>query len=128
MNREVDARDRLVEETRQVIACALQVHNTLGHGLLEKPYERAITVELAERGIRFAQQPRYPVVYKGVGVGEFVPDLVVFDRVVVDTKVVDRLSDQERGQVLNYLRISGLKVGLLLNFRWPKLEFRRVVL
>lgn len=128
MGMEAESRDRLVEETRQVIACALEVHNTLGHGLLEKPYERALAVELRERGIPFAQQPRYPVVYKGIDVGEFVPDLVVYDQVVVEIKVVDRLSDQERGQVLNYLRISGLHIGLLLNFRWPKLEFKRVAL
>ena len=128
MDREVQEGGRLARETRQIISCALEVHNTLGHGLLEKPYERALAVEFEQRGIPFVQQPGFPVVYKGRNVGEFVPDLIVFDEVIVDTKVVERLSDQERGQVLNYLRISGLHVGLLLNFRWPKLQFKRVAL
>jgi GxxExxY protein len=66
--------------------------------------------------------------YKGVQVSEFVPDLIAGQSVVVDTKVIDRISDHERGQVLNYLRITGLRVALILNFRRPKLEWERLVL
>lgn len=116
------------EETRQIIACAHEVLNTLGHGLLERPYENALVRELGIRGIPRMQQPRYPVMYKGERVGEFVPDLVVFGRVIVDTKVVDRLSDREAGQMLNYLRISGFPVALALNFRNPRLDCRRFAL
>jgi GxxExxY protein len=63
-----------------------------------------------------------------VQVGEFVPDLIAFGSVIVDTKVIDRITDLERGQMLNYLRITKLRVGLILNFKKPKLEFERVVL
>jgi len=66
--------------------------------------------------------------YKGERVSEFVPDLVVEDPVIVDAKVIDRITDHERGQMLNYLRITALRVGLVVNFRRPKLEWERIVL
>ncbi|MEY4005951.1 MAG: hypothetical protein RLZZ221_2047 [Verrucomicrobiota bacterium] len=66
--------------------------------------------------------------YKGERVSEFVPDLVVEDSVIVDAKVIDRITDHERGQMLNYLRITALRVGLVVNFRRPKLEWERIVL
>lgn len=116
------------EECRQIVGCAMEVLNELGYGLLEKPYERALVVEFDLRGIRYRQQPRYPVDYKGRRVGCFIPDLVVMERVIVDTKVVDSLGELERGQMLNYLQITGLEVGLLLNFRRSRLEWRRVCL
>ena len=116
------------EETRRIIGCAHEVLNTLGSGLTEKPYENALVGEFVLREIPYLQQPRYPVDYKGCRVGEFIPDLVVFRRVIVDTKVVDRLSDLETGQVLNYLRVTGLRVGLILNFRYPRLQCRRFAL
>ncbi len=115
-----------LHESRRIVGCAMEVLNVLGHGLLEKPYERALVVELDIRAIAYRQQPTYPVIYKTREVGYFVPDLVVMDRIVVDTKVVDRIGDSERGQMLNYLGITGLEVGLMLNFRRPKLEWRRI--
>jgi GxxExxY protein len=105
----------------------MEVLNHVGHGLLEKPYERALAVELGLRGIPYIQQPRYPIEYKGKPIGEYVPDLVVYGRVVVDTKVVERLTQHEIGQMLNYLRITGLGLGLLLNFQRAKLEWKRVL-
>jgi GxxExxY protein len=116
------------EETRQIIGCAHEVLNTLGNGLTEKPYENALVREFVLRRIPYLQQPRYPVDYKGCRVGEFIPDLVVFQKVIVDTKVVDRISDLETGQILNYLRIAGLRVGLVLNFRYARLQCRRFAL
>ncbi len=116
------------DETRQIISCAHEVLNTLGHGLLEKPYENALVREFGLRELPYRQQPRYPVEYKNCRVGEFVPDLVVFQRVIVDTKVVDRIGDPEAGQMLNYLRITGLRLGLILNFRRPRLDCRRIAL
>jgi len=118
---------RLWGQTRAIVGCAMEVLNTLGHGLIEKPYERALALELHGQGIPFAQQPIYPVLYKGETVGEFIPDLVVFNRIVVDAKVVERLTQNETGQVLNYLRISQLDLGLLLNFRHASLQWRRVL-
>jgi GxxExxY protein len=116
------------DETRRIIGCAMEVLNTLGHGLLEKPYENALVVEFQQQGISYKQQPRFDVVYKGVKVGEYVPDLIVFDKVVVDTKVIEKITDHEIGQVLNYLKITGLKLGLVLNFRRARLEWKRIVL
>ena len=106
----------------------MEVLNTLGHGLLEKPYENALVVEFRLQGIPYKQQPRFDVIYKGVKVGEYVPDLIVFDKIVVDTKVIEKITDHEIGQVLNYLKITGLKLGLVLNFRRARLEWKRVAL
>ena len=116
------------ELTRKIIGCSIEILNGLGHGLLEKPYENALVAEFGLRGIAYRQQPRYDVMYKDVAVGEYIPDLIVADKVVVDTKVVDHITDHEIGQMLNYLKITGLKVGLIINFRKARLEWRRVVL
>jgi GxxExxY protein len=116
------------DEVFQIVGCAMEVLNTLGHGLLEKPYENALVVEFGLRGIPYKQQPRFDVVYKGVRVGDYIPDLIVFDKIVVDAKTIDRITDAERGQILNYLKITQLKVGLILNFKKPKLEWERLVL
>ena len=85
-------------------------------------------VEFKLRGIGFSQQRRFEVVYKREPVGLFVPDLMAYDQVVVDTKVIDRITDVERGKMLNYLRITKLRVGLILNFKHPRLEWERIVL
>ena len=116
------------DEVFQIVGCAIEVLNTLGHGIVEKPYENALVVEFRLRKIPFRQQPAFDVLYKGEKVGLFVPDLIAFDSVVVDTKVIDRITDHERGLMLNYLRITGLHVGVLLNFKHRKLEWQRVVL
>ena len=116
------------EEVRQIVGCAFEVLNTLGHGLLEKPYENALCVEFKLRNIPFTQQPRFNVVYKGVKVGDYIPDLIAFENIIIDTKTIERITDIERGQVLNYLKITGRKVGLILNFKHPRLEWERLVL
>jgi GxxExxY protein len=95
---------------------------------LEKPYENALAVEFRLRGIPFEQQPQFDVVYKGETVGLYVPDLIVRNRVVVDTKTIERIGDHEKGQMLNYLRLTGLRVGLILKFKRAKLTWERVVL
>ncbi len=116
------------EETHQIIGCAMEVLNTLGHGLREKPYENALCVEFGLRNIAYAQQPHFDVVYKEVKVGEYIPDLVVFDKIVIDTKTIERITDHEKGQILNYLKITGLRVGLILNFKYAKLQYERLAL
>lgn len=116
------------QEVYQIVACAIEVLNGLGHGIVEKPYENALAVEFQLRGVPFRQQPAFDILYKGKQVGLFVPDLIVFDAIVVDTKVIDRITDHERGLMLNYLRITNLRVGLILNFKHAKLEWERLVL
>ena len=115
------------KETDAIIGSAFDVLNEIGHGFHEKPYENSMAVEFQYRNIPYLQQPRYPIRYREVVVSEYVPDLIAFELVIVDTKVIERINDHEIGQMLNYLRITGLPVGLILNFKNSKLEFRRVV-
>ena len=128
MNTNPDNKILLKDEVYQIIGSAIDVLNELGHGFHEKPYENALVVEFGIRKVPVKQQATYEVVYKGQNVGTFIPDLICFDQVVVDTKVIDRISDVERGQMLNYLRITKLRVGVILNFKNPKLEWERIVL
>ena len=118
----------LKDEVFQIVGCAIEVLNTLGHGLVEKPYENAWVIEFLLRKMPFKQQPSYDVLYKGHKIGLFVPDLIVFDALVVDTKVIDKITDHERGLMLNYLRITTLRVGVILNFKHRKLEWERIAL
>ena len=116
------------QEVFQIISCAIEVLNALGHGIVEKPYENALVVEFGLRKIPFRQQPAFDIFYKGTKVGLFVPDLIAFESVVVDTKVINQITDRERGLMLNYLRITNLRVGVILNFKYRKLEWERIVL
>ena len=118
----------LKDEVYQIVGSAIEVLNEIGHGLHEKPYENALVVEFGLRGIPFQQQPQFEVLYKAHKVGLFVPDMVAFGAVVVDAKVIERITDIERGQMLNYLKITKLRVGAILNFKNPKLEWERIVL
>ena len=118
----------LKEEVYAVVGCAIEVLNHLGHGLHEKVYENALCVEFRLRAIPCTQQERHRVLYKGEVVGEYIPDLVVQGKLIVDTKTIERITDHERGQMLNYLRITGLQVGLILNFKHARLEWERIVL
>src|SRR5258707_6161725 len=116
------------KETHEIISCAFAVVNELGPALNEKCYENALTVEFKLRGIAFDQQRSFEVLYKGQRVGEFVPDLIAFGQVIVDAKVIEQITDRERGQMLNYLRICKLRVGLILNFKHARFEMERIAL
>ena len=118
----------LKDETEKIIGFAFEVLNEIGLGLHEKIYENALTVLFRSNGVAFDQQRRFTVLFRGERVGDFVPDLIAFDSVIVDTKVIERITNVERGQMLNYLRITKLKVGVILNFHRPKLEWERIVL
>jgi GxxExxY protein len=124
----MDADGLHTKETEAIIGCAFSVLNALGHGFHEKPYENSLVIEFRHRGIPHTQQPRYPLTYRDEPVGEYIPDLTVFDKVVVDAKTIDRITDHEIGRMLNYLRATGLEVGLIINFKYAKLQFRRVSL
>ena len=124
----MDAAFPCKEETESILGCAFAIHNTLGHGFHEKPYENSLVIEFQHRLIPYSQQARYPLLYRSIKVGEFIPDLIAFEKVIIDTKTIDRITNHEMGQMLNYLRVTGLPVGLILNFKNPRLEYRRVVL
>ena len=117
----------LKDETRQIIGCAMEAVNTLGRGLLETPYENALCVRFGLREILFNQQPRFDVTCKSVKVGEYVPVLIFFNQVVVDAKTVNKITNHKHGRILNCLKITGLRVGLLLNFKYARLQWKRVV-
>ena len=118
----------LRDEVYAIISCSLEIINGIGHGLHEKPYENSLAVEFRHRGIPFEQQKSFPVVWRDTQVGEFIPDLIAYGKIVVDAKTIERITDIERGQMLNYLRITGLPVGLIINFKKPKLEWERIIL
>ena len=113
------------ELTQDIIGAAFDVHNTLGCGLLEKIYENALAHELSLRNRTVTPQKEFRVFYKDKEVGIYYADLVVDDKVVVEIKSASDLADIHRAQLLNYLRISSIRVGLLLNFAKPKLKFER---
>jgi len=119
---------RLKEEVFQIVGSALEVLNNLGHGLTEKPYERSLAVEFGLRGIPCRLQSRFAVIYKTINVGDFVPDIIAYEQIIVEVKCIDRITNIERGQVINYLKITGLSVGIILNFRHARLEWERIVL
>jgi GxxExxY protein len=104
----------------------MAVLNELGHGLREKTYERSLCVELDFLRISYDQQKAYPVLYRGVEVDEYIPDLEVEGILLLDTKVVPKIGDNELGQMLNFLKITGKELGLIQNFKNPKLEWRVV--
>ena len=118
----------LKDEAYAIVSCSIEILNCMGHGLHEKPYENALVVEFAHRGIPFIQQPRFPVHWRNVPVGEFVPDIIAYGQIIVDTKTIERITDHERGQMMNYLRITNLPVGLIINFKHRKLEWVRIAL
>lgn len=113
--------------TYEVIGCAMEVHRKLGPGLREKPYENALVIALRSKNIKTDQQRAYPIKYDGQIVGDCVPDLTVSDEILIEVKSIENLGDPEIAQLLNYLRISGHKTGLLINFKKPKLEWKRIV-
>ncbi|PYU91549.1 MAG: GxxExxY protein [Acidobacteria bacterium] len=104
------------ELTEAIIGCAIAVHRELGPGLLENTYESALCVELDDSGLTYQRQVPFPVIYKGRTVGEYRLDLIVEDSVVAEIKSVERFDPVFEAQVLTYLRVSGKKVGLLINF------------
>lgn len=112
--------------TLRLNGAAMTILNELGHGLREKAYERALCVELDHLKIPYDQQRCYPVFYRGIKVDEYIPDLEVEETLLLDTKVVPKIGDIEIGQMLHFLKISQKPVGLIQNFKHPKLEWRLV--
>ncbi|MGB0036596.1 MAG: GxxExxY protein [Candidatus Acidiferrales bacterium] len=115
------------ELTGKIIECAFTVHNALGSGFLEKVYVNALAVELRSAGLNCIQEMPLQVKYRGAIVGDYIADAVVEGRVLLELKACTGLDHVHEAQVLNYLRASGMRVGLLMNFGRPKLQFRRFV-
>ena len=123
-----EPRSEINQITERVINCVYRVSNTLGSGFLEKVYENALAIELRESGLRVEQQHPIKVFYNNNLVGEFVADLLVEDRVIVEIKAAKTLDDFHSAQCMNYLKATGLKVCLLVNFGRPRVDIKRIVL
>jgi GxxExxY protein len=117
--------DRLNALTERIIGCAFRVSNTLGCGFLEKVYENALVLELRKNGLKADPQHPVKVFYYGVVVGEYFPDILVEDTVLVELKATAAHDDTFTAQCLNYLRATGKPLCLLLNFGRPRLDIKR---
>ncbi len=114
--------------TYAIIGAAMEVHRILGPGFLESVYEEALAHEFDLRGIPYQRQAKLAVRYKDIIAGEFRADFLVDGKVVVELKALKALTDGDEAQLLNYLKGTGYRVGLLLNFGAPSLEYKRRVL
>ncbi len=116
------------ELATQILKCAFSFHNSLGAGFLEKVYANALVLELRAQGHSCVQETPLQVRYRNAIVGDYLADLVVENRVLLELKASQALDSNHEAQILNYLRASGIRVGLLLNFGRPRLEYRRFIL
>ncbi|MBI5026148.1 MAG: GxxExxY protein [Nitrospirae bacterium] len=110
--------------TERIIRCFYNVYDELGGGFLESVYEKALMIELGSIGLRADTQKNFNVSYKNHLVGEFKADIIVEDKIIIEIKAVTNLISQHEAQLINYLKATGIKVGLLVNFG-DKLEFKR---
>ena len=108
--------------TEWIIGCAMTVHRALGPGLLENAYQAALAIELVANNFTIVREPTFPAFYRRVKVGEYRPDLIVDDQVVVEIKSVARYDPVFLAKMLTYLRVTGISVGLIINFNRPRLS------
>jgi GxxExxY protein len=111
----------------RIIGLAMEVHNELGQGFLEKVYENAMMVLLRKEGINTLQQAAIVVKFLGEVVGDYYADILVDDKIVLDLKSVEKITDAHRAQALNYLKATGMELAIILNFGKEKLEYERLV-
>jgi len=116
------------EITFAINGAVFEVNKVLGPGFLEKVYEKALLTELKKRGLKAKNQVPISVLYKEEIVGEYFVDLLVEDKVIVELKTVERLNKVHEAQLLNYLKATRIKIGLIINFYNPKAEIKRMVL
>jgi GxxExxY protein len=119
----------LEEETYQIIGCCMEVHSELGAGFSETVYKDALELEFKTNNIPFSREVRYQVKYKGTILPHlYIADFVVFDSIILEAKAVKELCNEHFEQTINYLAVSRMEVGLLINFRKPKLQYKRIIL
>ncbi len=124
-----DSSEKRDPETYAVIGACMEVHNELGHGFLEPVYQKALAAEFARRGISFVREQEFEVLYKGERIGaKYKADFVCFGSIILELKALSELSGAHEAQVINYLKVTGLERGLLINFGTGKLQYKRLVL
>jgi len=111
--------------TRQIIGCAFAVINELGTGFLESVYEKALLLAVRQKGLAAEAQQPISVFFRGQCVGEFIADILVEGKVIVELKVAKAIAAEHKAQVINYLNATGIEVGLLINFGNPSLDYKR---
>ena len=116
--------------TEKIIGCAIEVHRNLGPGLLESIYENALSFELDQIDVKHEKQLKIPIVYKGMSLGDYRLDLLVENEIIVEIKAVERNDPVFEAQMLTYLKVTGKKLGLLINFNVPVLKkgIKRIIL
>ena len=117
------------EDTRKIIDCAFSVANYLGHGFLEAVYQKCLEIELTSAGIPFESQKDLRIYYKGEDIGlKYRADIVVDNKIIIELKAKDKLKSEDEGQIIHYLRATGYKLGLLINFGHKRrMEIRRFI-
>ncbi len=119
----------LKQEVYAIVGAAMEVHRNKGYGFSEPVYQECMEIELPERGIPNTPQKQMPIHYKGRQLKKtYIADFIAYDKVIVELKALDRLTEREEAQVINYLKASGLEVAVLINFGAPSLEWKRLVL
>ncbi|GIK36653.1 MAG: hypothetical protein BroJett011_04860 [Chloroflexota bacterium] len=116
------------ELTEKIIGATFEVHNTLGMGFLEKVYQYALVKELKLQGLRAEPEVKIPVYYKDELVGDYSTDILVEGRIILELKALSALTTEHEAQLLNYLKATGLKVGLLINFGTSRVQIKRKIL
>ncbi len=122
----MDRMKNLDEQTATIIGIAYEVMNEVGCGFREKAYERAMVREFQLRSIPYDQQKEFALLYKDTQIDTLVPDLIVYDQIIVDTKTIKAITDVELAKMLSYLKATKLPLGLIINFGNPKVEIKRV--
>ena len=115
------------ELTYKVIGCAMEVHRELGYGFLEKVYENSLMTLLEQEGIMSRQQHPVPVHFKDKIVGEYFADIIIEDKLIIEIKTVEKIINVHYAQLLNYLKATRIRLGLLINFAPRKLEYERLI-
>jgi len=116
------------ELSYDIIGSAMEIYKQLGVGFLESVYEEAFKIELLSNKIPFESKKKYPVMYKNTFVKDFFCDLVIDNKIIIELKAISNISNIERAQVLNYLKVTGLKLGIIVNFGETSLKYERIVL
>jgi GxxExxY protein len=114
--------------TYQINGAVFEVNKELGSGFLEKVYENALLTELQARGLKAESQRSIKVIYKGKEVGDYYADIIVEDRIILELKTVESIEKIHEAQLLHYLKATGFKIGLLINFKHPKAQIKRFIL